>query len=116
MSETPKCTSCGVDLPPDAPEGLCPACLLKRGMESSSADPNVETVGVGEPVGEVRPDTPTLPADEPSSEHSAIPTDTTPTLEDPFRSKILVFIIYYLASLSCFISGAFNAKDLNPSG
>jgi hypothetical protein len=31
-----KCPECGTDLPASAPRGLCPACLLKRGLESNS--------------------------------------------------------------------------------
>src|ERR1039458_4728447 len=27
-----KCPQCGATLQPDAPEGLCPACLLQRGF------------------------------------------------------------------------------------
>ena len=30
------CPQCGVTPPPDAPEGLCRACLLKRGLESNT--------------------------------------------------------------------------------
>src|SRR5579859_1859267 len=29
MSEPRKCTGCGAELPPDAPGGHCPQCLLK---------------------------------------------------------------------------------------
>src|SRR5258708_35535387 len=28
------CPTCGVELPGDAPEGLCPRCLLKQGLSS----------------------------------------------------------------------------------
>jgi len=31
-----QCPQCGVRLPADAPEGLCPACLLKRGFATES--------------------------------------------------------------------------------
>ncbi|MGB7161270.1 MAG: protein kinase, partial [Tepidisphaeraceae bacterium] len=33
-----KCAGCGTDVPPDAPLGLCPACLLKRAMAAPTAD------------------------------------------------------------------------------
>jgi len=31
------CGECGTDVPPDAPLGLCPACLLKRAMAATTA-------------------------------------------------------------------------------
>jgi murein DD-endopeptidase MepM/ murein hydrolase activator NlpD len=34
-----KCPQCGADLKPDAPEGLCPACLLKRGIATEGGVP-----------------------------------------------------------------------------
>src|SRR5581483_259617 len=34
------CSQCGAPLAPNAPEGLCPACLLKRGFQTRSAGPN----------------------------------------------------------------------------
>jgi tRNA A-37 threonylcarbamoyl transferase component Bud32 len=37
MAEEKRCTQCGAVLAADAPQGLCPACLLKRGLESGSA-------------------------------------------------------------------------------
>lgn len=30
------CPSCGADIDPDHPQGLCPACLLKQGLRSES--------------------------------------------------------------------------------
>ena len=36
MPETRHCPSCQAELPPDAPEGLCPECLLKEAMRSGS--------------------------------------------------------------------------------
>jgi hypothetical protein len=32
----PSCPQCHAPLPADAPEGLCPACLLKRGLEANT--------------------------------------------------------------------------------
>src|SRR5437660_1790868 len=32
------CTRCGSPLPPDAPFGLCPRCLLRGGLPSADAD------------------------------------------------------------------------------
>ncbi|MGO9528696.1 MAG: protein kinase domain-containing protein [Verrucomicrobiia bacterium] len=42
MSEEKRCAQCGAVLPADAPQGLCPACLLKRGFATSTGggDPN----------------------------------------------------------------------------
>jgi serine/threonine protein kinase len=34
-----KCPQCGAELKPDAPEGLCPACLLKRGIATEGGAP-----------------------------------------------------------------------------
>jgi serine/threonine protein kinase len=39
MPPTPSCKSCGTALPTDAPEGLCPQCLLKGGLSTQSAAP-----------------------------------------------------------------------------
>ncbi len=37
MAESPKCPQCGTPLAANAPGGLCPACLLKRGLEANTA-------------------------------------------------------------------------------
>jgi len=37
MDEPRECPGCGAGLGSDAPEGLCPACLLKQGMAGSGA-------------------------------------------------------------------------------
>lgn len=36
MSEEKRCAQCGTVLAADAPQGLCPACLLKRGFATST--------------------------------------------------------------------------------
>ena len=36
MTERNKCTTCGSELPDSVDEGLCPACLLKRGLETNT--------------------------------------------------------------------------------
>src|ERR1035437_9762562 len=36
MSETNQCPECGAELPASAPRGLCPTCLLKRGLETNT--------------------------------------------------------------------------------
>ncbi|MBN1942863.1 MAG: protein kinase [Phycisphaerae bacterium] len=38
MTEEHKCPQCGRALPADTPQGLCPACLLKRGLETNTLD------------------------------------------------------------------------------
>src|SRR5678815_1077434 len=40
-----QCTECGTEVPPDAPLGLCPACLLKRAMLATTAGLNRPSVG-----------------------------------------------------------------------
>ena len=37
MSTSNTCPECGSPLPPDAPRGFCPQCLMKRGMTSADA-------------------------------------------------------------------------------
>ncbi len=40
MSQANRCPQCGQEMPPDAPAGLCPKCLLAMGFESrSGTDP-----------------------------------------------------------------------------
>ena len=36
MSEANRCAECGSELAADAPQGLCPGCLLKRGLETNT--------------------------------------------------------------------------------
>jgi hypothetical protein len=47
------CPNCGRTLPPDAPEGLCAACLLTAGTETLTADdtPTIESLSAG-PTGD----------------------------------------------------------------
>src|SRR5690349_13537713 len=35
MPEIRRCPQCGAELPADAPEGVCPSCLLEMGLESA---------------------------------------------------------------------------------
>ncbi len=47
MSDSPKCPKCGADLLEDAPQGLCPKCLLNAGFQSQApakSDPERPTV------------------------------------------------------------------------
>jgi serine/threonine protein kinase len=36
MSTENRCPQCGAELPANAPQGLCPACLLKKGLEPNT--------------------------------------------------------------------------------
>ncbi len=60
------CPGCGVQLPSDAPEGLCPRCLLRHVMPSTSA-----------PVGVEPGEAPTLPP--PATPQSAFRNPALPT-------------------------------------
>ena len=37
MSTSYRCAECGAELAPDAPQGLCPKCLLHRGLQTDTA-------------------------------------------------------------------------------
>src|SRR5271155_4586275 len=39
MAEARLCAQCGAELPVDAPEGLCPRCLLQQGIGEGSGPP-----------------------------------------------------------------------------
>ena len=54
MSEENRCPECGAPLPAHAPQGLCPGCLLKRGIET--APPASEEAG--QASGDFTPPTP----------------------------------------------------------
>ena len=36
MNQENRCPQCGAELAADMPQGLCPACLLKRGLETQT--------------------------------------------------------------------------------
>ncbi|MGO9465271.1 MAG: protein kinase domain-containing protein [Isosphaeraceae bacterium] len=38
MTQHETCPNCGGEMPPNAPQGLCPACLLQQGLESQGGD------------------------------------------------------------------------------
>ncbi len=48
-----KCPQCGAQLKPDAPEGLCPACLLLRGIATEGGAPPQSTPFTQPPISEV---------------------------------------------------------------
>ncbi len=54
MSEENRCPKCGAPLPAHAPQGLCPGCLLKRGVETTPLAPEAS----GPASGDFTPPTP----------------------------------------------------------
>jgi tRNA A-37 threonylcarbamoyl transferase component Bud32 len=48
-----KCPQCGGALPPDAPEGLCPACLLQHGFATEGGVPPGQPSFVPPPISEL---------------------------------------------------------------
>jgi tRNA A-37 threonylcarbamoyl transferase component Bud32 len=48
-----KCPQCSATLPPDAPEGLCPACLLQRGFATEGAAPSGQPAFVPPSISEL---------------------------------------------------------------
>lgn len=44
MSQIEKCPNCRAPLPPNAPAGICPKCLLRAGLNGEDADPFAPTV------------------------------------------------------------------------
>ena len=48
-----KCPQCGATLQPDAPEGLCPACLLQRGFATEGGAPSGQSSFVPPPIPEL---------------------------------------------------------------
>ncbi len=55
MSEENRCPQCGAVLPAHVPQGICPGCLLKRGLESQTA---ASQEGSGPAEGHYVPPTP----------------------------------------------------------
>ena len=39
MADRERCPNCGGEMPANAPQGLCPACLLRQGLEGEGTDP-----------------------------------------------------------------------------
>lgn len=56
MNETKPCPKCGKTLPPDAPGGVCPKCLLAVGLDSLD-DPGTEPTSGSSPAGQDPPAT-----------------------------------------------------------
>ena len=49
MSKNKTCPDCGIELPPDAPAGVCPKCLLKTGIDDAPGHSAGEVTLVGDP-------------------------------------------------------------------
>jgi len=49
VNDEKQCAQCGSPLTADAPEGLCPACLLKRGLETQTSSGNSVAASVPPP-------------------------------------------------------------------
>jgi tRNA A-37 threonylcarbamoyl transferase component Bud32 len=58
MAEEPSCPKCGAKLPPNAPKGLCPQCLMKAGLQAGS---ECETGGASDAQSQTPADTTTQP-------------------------------------------------------
>src|SRR5205085_2082469 len=43
MTPTKVCPACGAEVPADAPQGLCPRCLLQAGQSGGSAPESAST-------------------------------------------------------------------------
>jgi len=50
MAEENQCPQCGAELPADAPQGLCPQCLMKLGLP---ADANTDKANTSDPTSDV---------------------------------------------------------------
>ena len=62
MTEPQKCPQCGSELPPEAPQGLCPQCLLKVGLSSEPGGALEYGSERGSNTGD--PDSETLPPED----------------------------------------------------
>lgn len=74
MSTKKTCPDCGTELPPDAPAGVCPKCLLKAGIHDPSAE-SAEDQTLDSDSG--------TPADSPPippTQHSGTPAVSTPQI------------------------------------
>src|SRR6516165_7574689 len=49
MTEIELCQECGAEVPADAPEGLCPSCLIRRGLDEAVDSPVGSTTGYAMP-------------------------------------------------------------------
>jgi len=66
MSTNKTCPDCGTELPPDAPAGVCPKCLLKAGMDDPAAESADDATLINSSVAPA--DAPTIPPSEPGGD------------------------------------------------
>ena len=65
MAENKTCPECGAALPPDAPAGVCPKCLLQAGMDSDTEQEDMAEAQTLLPDSRFPADTPTISPEEP---------------------------------------------------
>ena len=46
MAEDPVCPKCGGVMPGDAPQGLCPACLMAFALGDGPVEPSSEALAI----------------------------------------------------------------------
>src|ERR1700733_4028701 len=83
MVECRSCPNCGSELPVNAPQGLCPACLLRHGLDTEAPDPpHGEPTATGAPIEETVPGAgmtashtprPSGPSPDPTAANPVIP-------------------------------------------
>ncbi len=72
MTENKTCPECGAPLPPDAPAGVCPKCLLQAGIQDAETDQ--EQIAAAQtllPNSPSAADTPTIPPPDPDVSFAA---------------------------------------------
>jgi serine/threonine-protein kinase len=83
MAEDERCPSCGSELPVNAPQGLCPACLLRQGLDTQA--PDVSTQGEPTASGATREPSRALPIPEaapsPVDPYATVPPGEDATLD-----------------------------------
>src|SRR5262249_28586191 len=85
MARDATCPECGARLPAAAPRGLCPACLLRRGLDAEATDPAPgagTTAGIGPRPTEGSPE----PTDDPLASPGGGPDGGEGPLEPGARS------------------------------
>ena len=98
MAEARKCPECGSELPPEAPQGLCPQCLLKAGLSSESdmvRDDrafSTDDTAYSPPPAAVEADSDTMPVGQPGVD----PERSIPAGDQPPGTRIRYFGDYEL--------------------
>ena len=79
MTQPKKCSQCGTTLPPDAPAGVCPRCLLKAGIDEAPCESGLDETLVTSP----KPDT--SQREKPVTETDAIQSSDAPPVGTKLR-------------------------------